>query len=258
MAVTPIPRKLDSQTIVPAFTDEAIHNHPSEPGPATGGRFYKEDKQHPSVVFRFCPDPSRFYHFRCQDWIACLEVKCFDVPRLMREGFHWDASNVIKEDGYIEHGKEGPVVDVLTSASKRWYFLTDTNQPRRWIATLSVMALDFNTLYNFNLNQLSRELVRSAWALNQDQQKIYGYQAHTSFDEFSNTAESPAVGFNIIYDKMPMGGFWPWPQQENEPHTKDHADSRANEKVASGSPQPHSFQHIARSKENLIDVECPE
>ncbi|KAI3330099.1 hypothetical protein F4824DRAFT_492443 [Ustulina deusta] len=226
MAVKPIPRDLNSQTPTPTSANEAIHGHPSEPGPATGGRFYKEDKQHPSIVFKFCPDPSRFFSLRCQDWVAFLEVKCFDVPRLMREGFHWDDSNVIKEEGYIEYGKGGPNVDVWTSTSTRWYFLIDTHQPRRWLASLDVKASDVNILYNFNPSRLSRELVRSVWASNQDQKQIYGYRSHTSLDKFSNTAESPMTGFNMIYDKMPMEGFWPWPRKENEAHAKDHVDKR--------------------------------
>ncbi|KAI0452878.1 hypothetical protein F5B21DRAFT_515718 [Xylaria acuta] len=231
MAVTPIPRELNNQTPAPTSASEAIHCQPSGPGPATGGRFYKEDKQRPSLVFKFCPDPSRFLTPSCQDWVAFLEVKCVDVPRLMREGFHWDASNVIKEEGYIEYGKKNPNINAWTVASARWYFLTDTHQPRRWIASLDVRASDVNILYNFNLSQLSRELVRSVWAENRNRQQIYGYRSYTRRDRLYNAAESPMIGFNMIYDKMPMEGFWPWPRKENEAHTKDQADKDANEKM---------------------------
>ncbi|KAI8949607.1 hypothetical protein F4801DRAFT_591005 [Xylaria longipes] len=224
MVVTAIRREPNSRTPASTSAKEAIHSHPSEPGPATGGRFYKDDKQRPSVVFSLCPDPSRFFALRCQDWIACLVVKCFDVPRLMREGFHWDASNVIKEEGYIEYGNKDPNVATWESASTRWYFLTDTHQPGRWIASLAVEASDVNILYNFDLNQLSRELVKSVLALNQNQQHIYRYRAHAFPDKFYNIAERPMLGFNMIYDKMPMEGFWPWPRKENEAHTKDHVD----------------------------------
>ncbi|KAI1159837.1 hypothetical protein F5B18DRAFT_664245 [Nemania serpens] len=231
MAVAPIHRELNGLTPTPTSANEAVHSHPSELGPATGGRFYKEDKQPPSVKFRFCPDPTRLWHFKYQDWIAFLEVKCSDVPRLMREGFHWDTSNVIKEEGYIERGKPGPNSNAQTSVPARWYFLTDIHQPRRWIASLNVRALDINVLYNFNLSQLSPELIRAASALNQDQQLIYEYRSYTFPDKFCNADESPMTGFNMIYDKMPMEGFWPWPRIEKNDYAQDHLNKSANERM---------------------------
>ena len=87
--------------------NDTIHNTSSRPGPAMGGCFYKDDPQHPSLIFTFCPDPCRHDSLRCQDWVAVLEVKCPDIPRLMREGFHWNTSNVIKEESYIEFGDKG-------------------------------------------------------------------------------------------------------------------------------------------------------
>ncbi|KAI1181581.1 hypothetical protein F5B17DRAFT_444896 [Nemania serpens] len=207
-------------TPAPTTANEAMHSHPSEPGPATGGRFYNEDKQPPSVMFKLCPDPTRLWHCKYQDWVAFLEVKCFDVPRLMREGFRWDASNVIREEGYIEGGQQGPTREPVTSAFKRWYFLTDLQQPRRWIASLNIRALDVNTLYNFDLSHLSRERIRSATAENHYQRLIYQYQSYTFPDKSCGAVESPMTGFNTIYDKMPMEGFWPWPRRENDNDTK--------------------------------------
>ncbi|KAI1145182.1 hypothetical protein F4825DRAFT_467551 [Nemania diffusa] len=223
MAGKRVPRELNREAPAPpppAY--EAINSHPPEPGPATGGRFYNEDKQNPSIHFKFCPDPSKIFSLRAGDWAASLQVKCSDVPRLMREGFHWNASNVIKEDGYIENRRDGHKSDAWESAPTRWYFLADTCQPRRWTASLMVKASDVNILYNFDVSQLSREVVRYVQAVNQEKQEIYSYQAYTAADKSTNTAEAPMIGFNMIYDKMPMEGFWPWPRKENEAHTKDH------------------------------------
>ncbi|TGJ87279.1 hypothetical protein E0Z10_g1479 [Xylaria hypoxylon] len=155
----------------------------------------------------------------------------------MREGFHWDASNVIKEEGYIEYGKGPRSVKNLASAATRWYFLTDTDQPRRWIASLDVRAFDAKILYNFDLSRLSRELVRTVWASNQDKQQIYGYQSYTPPDKSSDTTEILMTGFNMIYDKMPMEGFWPWPRKENEA-------TGADTVLCEGSLECHLFTNI--------------
>ncbi|KAI1198511.1 hypothetical protein F5X97DRAFT_333341 [Nemania serpens] len=216
MAVPPIRGELNSLTPTPPYTNKAIYRHPSEPGPATGGRFYEEDKQRPSIFFKFCPDTSRLWNLTRQDWIACLMVKCSDVPRLMREGFHLDACNVIKEEGYIEGENKSSNQSSRTSTVTRWYFLADTHQPRRWIASMEVRALNPHTLYNFNLSRLSREVIRSAWAMNQREELIYEYRAYTFRDKYFNAVESPVIGFNIIYDRMPMEGLWPWPRKEKE------------------------------------------
>ncbi|KAI0413168.1 hypothetical protein F5X98DRAFT_391204 [Xylaria grammica] len=184
-----------------------------------------------------------------------MDVKCSDVPRLMREGFHWDDSNVIKEEGYLQYGKTNADANSWDLLSTIWYFLADIDQPRRWIACLAVKALNDNTLYNFNLSQLSRETIRSVSASNQDRQHIYGYISFTPADKLSNTAESAMLGFNMIYDKMPMEGFWPWPRERNEAYVKDGADEVADEKLVSVSTQTYSFEDSVRWKRNLIDFE---
>ncbi|KAI0910867.1 hypothetical protein F4823DRAFT_623961 [Ustulina deusta] len=210
--------------------NESIHYHRSEPGPAMGGSFYREDEQRPSMVFKFCPDPSKPYRVMDHDWLAGLEVKCPDVPRLMREGFHWDADNVVREEGYLEINEEEPTeaggprqAGVRRIEGTRWYFLKDLHQPPRWIASLAVRAVDVRILYNFDLCQLSRELIRSVWASNQFQQAIYGYESYR-----------PTVRFNMIYDKMPMEGWWPWPRKEIKAQIEDDVFVDVNEKAVPG------------------------
>ncbi|KAK5636471.1 hypothetical protein RRF57_012183 [Xylaria bambusicola] len=247
MAVLQTPTKINSQTAAPHSPDgDAILSNSSKLGPATGGRFYKEDKQRPSLIIRFCPDPSRPHSLRCQNWVAVLEVKCFDVPRLMREGFHWNASNVINEDGYIEFGKKWPVVKLWTSTSKRWYFLADNHQPRCWIASLMVEASDVSILYGFNLSLLSPEIVSSASALNQDHQEIYGYEARTLPAKLCNATKTPMWAFNMIYGDMPMEGFWPWPRKEHMAE-KNRDDKDAKGTVAPRWSQTRTYQNTGHS-----------
>ncbi|KAJ8131327.1 hypothetical protein O1611_g2293 [Lasiodiplodia mahajangana] len=223
MTATPIPSELNSQTPAPSSAVDAAHSPPSHagPGPATGGRFYEEDKQTPSILFRFCPDTSRLLRVDCHEWVAFMHIKCSDVPRLMREGFYWDVSNIIKEEGYIEYGRQGSNVDSWDSASERKYFLADIHQPRRWIARLVVKSLHLDILYDFDVSQLSRKLIRSVSATNQDEKLIYGYTAYTATDKFTDTSATPMKGFNMIYDKMPLEGFWPWPPKDNKGRSKE-------------------------------------
>ncbi|KAJ8132228.1 hypothetical protein O1611_g1391 [Lasiodiplodia mahajangana] len=251
MVMTPGPQDTDSQTPDPISANEAIHNTVSDPRQATGANFYTEDRRRRSVRFKFCSDPSKLYALRCQKWIAFLDVKCDDVPRLMREGFFWDASNAIQKEGFLTVENKSHAND-WSGASTRWYFLTDTRQDRLWVASLTVRATDLNVLYNFKLSQLSRELVRSVWASNQDGREIYGYQAYTSPDLVNKTPESPMMGFNVIYDGMPMEGFWPWPRKENNADTKEFLENSADEAVSGSSRRS---QDEVRSTRNFTDVE---
>ncbi|KAI0429533.1 hypothetical protein F5Y09DRAFT_342527 [Xylaria sp. FL1042] len=235
--------EIKCQVPAPAYKNEATRHNKTEPGPAMGGSFYREDPQDVSIVFKFCPDPSRPYRISDHDWLAGLEVKCADVPRLMREGFHWDASNVIKEEGYVEVNRECPEQAGVTNLGRmwrwffpvtvqqssrriqgiRWYFLKDLIQPSRWVASLSVQAADLRILYNFDLSQLSRELIRSVWASDQSQHEIYAYQSYP-----------PTVRFNMIYDKMPMEGWWPWPRRETQARVKNDVKKEAHEQDIAG------------------------
>ncbi|KAH8161644.1 hypothetical protein CIB48_g6606 [Xylaria polymorpha] len=130
-----------------------------ERGPAMSGKWYREDPQHPTIKFIYCLDPSR--HWNSQEWSAFLLVKCSDVPCLMRDGFYWDSRNVIHEDGYITARANWTSFDALFQregedwGGRRHYFLKDLQQPQRWIATLEVYGLHIETLYRFDLSQLS-------------------------------------------------------------------------------------------------------
>ncbi|KAI2640149.1 hypothetical protein GGS21DRAFT_505438 [Xylaria nigripes] len=136
-----------------------------------------------------------------QDWLARLMVKCGDVPRLMREGFHWDSGNLVHEDGYIMYRR----LDEDNSGNTRFYFLKDRQYPPRWTASLEVHASCVETLYRFDLDQLSREIIFFAAATSQAGDSIYQYYHH-----------SPAYSFNAIYDDMPMEGKWPLPRNYSE------------------------------------------
>ncbi|KAJ8124449.1 hypothetical protein O1611_g9191 [Lasiodiplodia mahajangana] len=173
-----------------------------QPGPVTRGNPYRESEQRCSLQFVFCPDPSDMS--MNQDWAALLIVKCHDVPCLMREGFHWDGANVIREEGYIDcdftYARRRQ--DRRRWANTRHYFLKDLQLPSRWVATIKVWGLNPGTTCQFDLNQLSRERsMQWAAATNQSGHSIYHWHYCSSI-----------LRFNAIYDNMPMEGWWPWPR----------------------------------------------
>ncbi|KAI0533199.1 hypothetical protein GGR58DRAFT_126797 [Xylaria digitata] len=176
-------------------------------GPAMGGHWYRETPQRETIRFLICPDPSQ--HPLTQDWVALLSVKCGDVPRLMREGFYWDVSNVVNEDGFInidwKRGSNTSRPDGQKWYGTRSYFLEDLQSPQLWIALIEIMALYEETLYNFQLSQLSRENIQCAKAISQLGHYIYQY----NYDR-------PQSCYNAIYPNTPMKGYWPWPRSEFE------------------------------------------
>ncbi|KAI1826729.1 hypothetical protein F4861DRAFT_43275 [Xylaria intraflava] len=179
-----------------------------QPGPPTSGKFYHEDKRQILIQFIYCPDPS--LRPETQDWEAVLFVKCSDVPRLMREGFHWNDENVVKEDGYIDKTpRQYHRATARYRGSYRHYFLTDLQKPPRWVATLQVLASKLEALSRFRLDELSRENTYSASAYsqsgpNQPAKDIYSYHH-----------QSPASHINAIYDDRPLEGWWPWPRKDS-------------------------------------------
>ncbi|KAI0196551.1 hypothetical protein EV127DRAFT_494486 [Xylaria flabelliformis] len=176
---------------------------PEQPGLAISGKSFRENEQRLSMSFGFCPDPSNMSFD--QDWIAILLVKCRDVLRLMREGFHWDAANIIREEGYVDQDFTFAwfLQDRKRWAGTRHYFLKDLQQPPRWVGNIEVFAQNQTTLFKFNLDRLSRESMKWAKANNQSGHQIYQWQYGF-----------PGTWFNTVYDDMPMEGWWPWPKRD--------------------------------------------
>ncbi|KAI1364661.1 hypothetical protein F5Y08DRAFT_339419 [Xylaria arbuscula] len=231
------------------------HGTGSSPRTATGWRPLEEEPQLSSLIFTFCPNPSRYGSLRRQDWVAVLEAKCSDIPRLMREGFYWDASNIIKEESYIEFGAKWPILNLWKSLPKRSYSLSD----KHWTASLTIEASDLTTLYDFDINRLTRQTVKSVSATNQNQQETYGYNAPMSVNWLFITTYIPMRGFNVIYDNKPLEGAWPWPSKEHKGRG-DRGNKGADEEIVCRRSEARSCYDrgglgAARSKDNeLYDI----
>lgn len=136
------------------------------------------------------------------DWLALLSVKVADMPRLMREGFHWNGANFCMDEGYLEEVPEARrLQNDMTVA--RHYTLTDLSDEPNWHGTLMVSARNFKVLSTFRVSDLSPDQTLVALGTKTSGQYVYHY-----------SAENPDKNFNAIYDDMPMEGWWPWPKRE--------------------------------------------
>lgn len=142
-------------------------------------------------------------------WEAQLRVCAKDVSRLMRQGFHWDASNVHWERGYFAHtnrkAKDGPFnrVDLGKNGWPivRCFFLSDKAKDPEWTARLCVGAHEVPVLSGFRLGDLSVELIPKTIAWNEDGRLIYYFEA-----------DKPTANINVYYNNRPLEGWWPWPR----------------------------------------------
>ncbi|RYO85674.1 hypothetical protein DL764_009121 [Monosporascus ibericus] len=132
------------------MTSSQIH---CKAGPAIGGMFFHDDKRIPTIELLFPPDPA-VLNLNEHPWCGHMQVKCDDVPHLMREGFHWTAANMVQEDGYIEHERGEAVIRTIRTqfTMSRHLFLADLQEPARWIA-----HLQFYATYRGDLEQLQIE-----------------------------------------------------------------------------------------------------
>ncbi|KAI8627003.1 hypothetical protein F5Y19DRAFT_477895 [Xylariaceae sp. FL1651] len=95
------------------------------PGPVTIGIFYYTVKRQRSVPMCFTSDPTQGQagHRR---WGGDIDIKCEDVPRLTRKGFHWSTASIAREEGYLELAQRDSLAVQRTDfAMARHYLLQD-------------------------------------------------------------------------------------------------------------------------------------
>ncbi|KAI0502824.1 hypothetical protein F5B22DRAFT_631943 [Xylaria bambusicola] len=181
-----------------------ITPEPEIPRSEPGENSYDKLEEEPSVFFIYCPDPSQLP--LTQEWTALVKVKCNNVPLLMTRGFHWDHTNIIREEGFFDHDfTEYQRGDDKKWAVKRNYFLEsrleDRQEALHWYAAIEVVALRTQVASRFDLSQLSQPTIRVAWAMNRAGKLIYYW--HFGRNDMC---------VNAIYDQMVLEGGWPWPK----------------------------------------------
>jgi hypothetical protein len=130
----------------------------------------------------------------------------------MREGFHWDNSNILRNEQVYEsyinppmtcprHPKRPPIGWNPAWKHVRRFVLRDMHhQPPHWAAELAVYAASENIVRGVKLELLTRENVASMRAHGPERRRAYEYRAWRRNESY-----------NILYNDMVMEGWWPWP-----------------------------------------------
>ncbi|KAI1441189.1 hypothetical protein F5Y02DRAFT_431380 [Annulohypoxylon stygium] len=205
-----------------------------DPGIAGNGKFYSDIPMTAPVWFWVVPEPKR--DLELQQWCGRIYVKCDDVPRLMREGFHWTTANLIREEGHFDTTPFG-VAFPLTLCHKypiwrKWY-MRDLQQPPRWVACVHVHAPTVDVAAKVRLADWTVDMIWGAYAIGTLGKRIYNFER-----------ARPGHSYNAIYEDMPLEGWWPWPKKE--------ADQEKE-----GDPDDSAQRTVFANENTLIDRQLP-
>ncbi|KAJ0161311.1 hypothetical protein CTA2_6444 [Colletotrichum tanaceti] len=145
------------------------------------------------------------------EWEARLRVKSRDLPRLMREGFHWTPANFDPGATYIQKDLSGEK-GVKTLKRCGWtrsrnFFLSDLSDNPYWTATLVIFARNTSVLSRFKVTDVTMEKMSWAAAWKKDPHSgnvrwIYEWDCR-----------KPQGSYNAVYGEMALDGWWPWPKR---------------------------------------------
>lgn len=167
---------------------------------------------HLAIYPAACASPNPAEHSP-PTWVAFIWLRTEDLARLMRDGFYWDASNVIKEAGFLTREKRnklpwwGPTIDFPGNPAEfhcRHFSLRSSGDGPNWTASLTVWtagATGIKVIRRFRLSDLCPENIMYGRANDNNGRAVYG------FDRCRDDCF-----FNCIYDDMPLRGWWPWPK----------------------------------------------
>ena len=154
-----------------------------------------------TLNLRMVPNPGTC-RYEEVPWVAFLDVRTPDMPRLMRKGFFWSPENILPEEGHISRETNPELVEAGFIHKRTWILADKSNDEiPRWVGRLDVLAASFEILRSFQVQHLTRDNVNSALAWNGLNQLIYNYDCRC-----------PQNSFNCIYDDKPLPGWWPWPK----------------------------------------------
>lgn len=150
-------------------------------------------------------------------WFVVVEVRCHNLPKLMREGLRWTEANIDRRASFFDQ-------DSAWKRKKhphfRQWILSEHpgKSPKvvRWYGTIRPSAMARETLSSFRLEDLSRDDVASAEAFNKKKQKVFEYDRL-----------QPEKAINTIYDELhpAAGSWWIWPMERASdtvpPYTDD-------------------------------------
>ncbi|CAG9987528.1 unnamed protein product [Clonostachys byssicola] len=157
-----------------------------------------------------------------RDWYAALRLNAKNIPGLMRDGFHWSSANIIPGRGFILLNNRDLPREIglgLTSCNHtRTYKLKgNENTDIEWRGTLYVSARKSCTITTFDLNWLTQDKIIFVSAYDWNSKPVYSY------NWFRNSEN-----FNVVYEGMPLKGWWPWPKAEPPSQGNASAATREN------------------------------
>jgi hypothetical protein len=142
-------------------------------------------------------------------WVARVDFKTRNVPKIMREGLHWSSANVQDELSYFERNISPSSIPDMHSGEKcdgwahlRKYFLSSRDGESVWKAEITVYTMSLAVLGAFRLDHLTSETLGLTYATNWDGKTVYMYRKW----------QDTSTYMNAIYGDMPMAGRWPWPK----------------------------------------------
>ncbi|VUC31282.1 unnamed protein product [Clonostachys rosea] len=137
-------------------------------------------------------------------WQAEMDFYVKDMASLMLGGLHWSEANVEKAGGCIlvPSDKLPNLPQSLGWLYGRRYVLKDLGHEPKWRATLWIYGRDCSELSRMKLGDLSVDQVRRAKATHPEFDEIYGFDVAQGF------------GYNGLFGRRPLQGWWPWPKEE--------------------------------------------
>jgi hypothetical protein len=137
-------------------------------------------------------------------WGATLYIVARDLPDLMRNGFHWDESNINHGRGYMKVGTASlrPCLRRIYANSPetqtRYYHLEDRSPQCRWFGVIEVTHYRMDELQSFDVSCITPDRVHQAIAWNPQDEEVFFFHAEITHKNYNA----------VLARGTPMKGFW--------------------------------------------------
>lgn len=206
----PIPQPENALPHLPAYTSISPSNavvaeivDTWEQKPFAKG--WPETAKRYNLVLQFTPEIRQHVFrrlFRNREkhpaWHATLLINAKNIPRLMQEGLHWSAANVVK--GEDELVFDDPGSPIFLGCYQQRYKLKNTPGKAEWMGDLRVYGRSSEHTYNFDLSQITVDTVIKV--------KAYSCEGRLVYYAHKLTRRC----YNLIFNSMPLDGWWPAPK----------------------------------------------
>lgn len=175
----------------------------------------KPGRIHQNMTFRFVPEIrqdfslSRFFRNRNKQpsWVAILCIESDNVARMMRDGFHWSAADIQRDNGHLVLNDSRALGTY--GMSPRWrhvrtWYVRDSSKNSQWRGSLRIIGTSKDTVINFDPNQITPDMVVRARAWNWTGGMVY------------EADKKAGHVFNTVFNSMPLTGWWPAPKKEGD------------------------------------------